>query len=68
MIVNKLEYNISKALGLIRESDDSPVPPKLDGKKKKSAEGAHRPDKGTEYTQMELDTQFSHKADERKIK
>lgn len=52
------EHRIDAALGL---NEDSPKKPKLDGEKKKSTEGAHRPDKGAEYTQMKTDEKFKHK-------
>ena len=59
---------ISLALGLIKEESDSPKKPELPGKKEKSAAGAHRFDDGVEYNQMESDTTFQHKADERTLK
>jgi predicted nucleic acid-binding Zn-ribbon protein len=52
------EDRIDNALGI---NEDSPKKPKLDGEKKKSTEGTHRPDKGAEYTQMKPDEKFKHK-------
>lgn len=58
----KVEDRIAEALGLL-ESTDSPKPYKHEGEQKKSAEGAHRPDKGTKFVQLPYDDQFEHKDD-----
>lgn len=56
------EDRIAEALGLL-ESADSPKAYKPEGEQKKSAEGAHRPDKGTKFVQLPYDDQFEHKDD-----
>lgn len=55
------EDKLREALGLINE--DSPVQFKHEGLNQKSAEGAHRPDKGVEFIQMKYDDKFLTKAE-----
>lgn len=47
--------------------EDKPKQYKPEGTTHKTAEGAHRPDKGTEFTQMEPDHKFLLKADAHKL-
>ena len=49
-------------------TEDEPPKIKPEGTTHTSAEGAHRPDKGTKFIQMKLDMEFSHKTQERSIR
>lgn len=64
-----VEDRIDEVFGLIYEAADEPVKYKPENTtKKKSAEGAHRPDKGTEFHQLKYDDQFKTKDDYHKLR
>jgi hypothetical protein len=46
----------------VTESKDKPRKPEIEGEKKTSSEGAHRPDKGVKFIEMKFDDQFKTKA------
>lgn len=58
----QLEEALSKKLGIgTMVHEETPEEPELEGKSKKSPDGPHRPDPGTEYTQMEQDKEFENR-------
>jgi hypothetical protein len=59
----KVEDRIAAALGLLSEESDTPHEYEVEGEHMTSAEGAHRPDKGTKFVQLKYDDQFEHKED-----
>ena len=60
---------LTKALdAVLLEKKDKPQKPELDGKKRTSSEGAHRPDKGVKFIEMRYDDQFKTKANPMTLK
>ena len=57
---------LDEALGLV-ESADKPVMFKHEGLRKKSQAGAHRFDKGVDYSQMEFDGKWGTKSKQDKL-
>lgn len=60
------EAKLDKVLGIVSEDNDiskdrkDPSPVELEGGKKKSAAGAHRPDGPTEHTEIEPEDEFEN--------
>ena len=62
-VMAALERELNRVLFL----EDEPPKVKINGTQHTSAAGAHRPDKGTKFTQLKIDNEFSHKSNNRAI-
>ena len=61
----KLAEELDKVFML---TEDEPRKIKPEGTAHTSAEGAHRPDKGTKFIELKIDAEFSHKTQEHSLR